>query len=108
MQKKNHDNCRMETSLLLADMGDMGHPGGIRTRGGELSLQEIRDEHRRLADGPTAHAIPMQRAQVVLAHQASDAMLTTGFSRLSQIEEDAGSAIDAVTRDKRRANESKQ
>ncbi len=50
----------------------------------------------------------MQRAQIVFAHQPRDAMLAAGLSRFTQIEEDARRAIDAVTRDERRANQSKQ
>ena len=73
-----------------------------------MPLQKIRDQERRLADSRAPNAIPMQRAQIVLAHQPSDTMLTAGFSGLSQIEEDAGSAINAMARDERCANQSKE
>jgi len=103
-----HDDREVEPALPRADVGDIGDPGGVWPRGGELPLQEIRDEERWLAGRPAPNPIPMQRAQVVLAHQASDTMLTAGFPRLSQIEKDAGSAINAVTRDERCANQSKE
>ena len=103
-----HDDGEVQPALPRPNIGDIGHPRGVWPRGSELPLQEIRDEERRLADSPAPNAIPMQRAHIVLAHQASDTMLTAGFSRLSQIEEDAGSAINAMARDERCANQSKQ
>ena len=45
---------------------------------------------------------------MVLAHEACDAMLTASLSRLTQVEEDAGSAKDAVTRDEGRADQAQQ
>jgi hypothetical protein len=50
----------------------------------------------------------MEGAQIRLAHQPPDAVLAAGLSRLTQIEEDAGGAVDAVTRDERRPNQTKQ
>jgi hypothetical protein len=50
----------------------------------------------------------MPCAQVVFAYQASDTMFAAGFSRLSQIKEHAGSAINTMTRDERCANQSKE
>ena len=49
-------------------------------------------------------AISGQRYQ----HQAGDAMLATGLSRLTQVQKDAGRAVDALTRDERRPNQAKQ
>ena len=45
---------------------------------------------------------------MALAHKACDAMLTAGLSRLTQVEEDAGSAIDAVTCDEGRTDQAQQ
>ena len=103
-----HDDGQVEPALPRPNVGDIGHPGLVWPRHGELSLQEIRDQDRRLADRPAPRAIAMQRAQIGLAHQPRDAMLAAGLSGFTQIEEDARSAVDAVTRDERRANQAKQ
>ena len=103
-----HDDGQVEPALPRADVGDVGDPGGVWPRGGELSLQEIRDQHRGLADGPASRPIAMQRAKIGLAHQPRDAMLAAGLARFTQIEEHARSAVDAMARDERCANQAKQ
>src|SRR5262245_65767803 len=50
----------------------------------------------------------MKRTQVGFPHQPRDAMLATCLSCLTQIEEDAGSAVDTVARHKRGSNQAKQ
>src|SRR6516165_3845945 len=50
----------------------------------------------------------MERAQIGFAHQPCDTMLTASLSRLTQIEEHSRSAVDAMTGDERRANQSNQ
>jgi hypothetical protein len=44
--------------------------------------------------------IPVERAQIVFAHQPCNAMLAAGLAGFTQIEEHADGAIDAVTRDR--------
>ena len=103
-----HDDGQVEPALPRPNVGDVGHPGLVWPRRGELPLQEIRDQDRRLADRPAPRAIAVQRAQIGFAHQPRDAMLAAGLAGFTQIEEDARGAVDAVTRDERRANQAKQ
>ena len=75
-----HNDGQVEPALPRPNVGDVGHPGRVGPRGGELSLQEIRDQDRWLTDCPTPRAIPMQRTQIGFAHQPSDAMLAAALS----------------------------
>ena len=68
--------------------------------------QEVRLQ--RLSTCSMAPFATVQRAQIGLAHQASDAMPAAGLSGFTQIEEHARGAVDAMTRNERRANQSKQ
>ena len=59
-----HDDGQAEPALPRANVGDIGHPSRVWPRGGELPLQEIRDEDRRFTEGPAPHTIPVQRAEM--------------------------------------------
>ena len=50
----------------------------------------------------------MQGAQLTLAHQARDAVLTAGLAGLPQVQEDARGAVDALTRRERRTDQAEQ
>lgn len=73
----------IEPTLPCPDVRDVGDPSRVRPRHGELPVEEIGDQHGRLANGPASGAIAVQGAQVVLAHKPLDAMLTAGFSRVA-------------------------
>jgi len=103
-----HDDGEVEPALPGADVGDIRHPCRVGPRGGELSLQQIRDEDGGFADGPAPRAIAMQCAKIGLTHQPRDAMLAAGLSRFTQIQEDPRGAIDAMARDERRSDQTKQ
>ena len=75
---------------------------------GELPLQEIRDQDGGFTDRPAPRAIAMKGAQAVLAHEARDAMLAAGLSGLTQVQEDARRAVDPLTRDERRPDQTQQ
>src|SRR5690606_15776806 len=77
------------------------HPRGVGLRGGELSLQEVRDQDGRLADGPATDAIAVQGTQVRLTHQTGNAVFAAGLAGFTQVEENARRAIDPVARDER-------
>ena len=77
-----HDDGQIQPALPRPDVGDVGHPGLVGRRGGELSLQEIRDQDRRLTDRSAPRAIAVQRAKTGFAHEPRDAMLAAGLSRL--------------------------
>src|SRR4051812_14424012 len=91
-----HDDGEIEPALPRPNIGDIRHPGCVRPRDGETPLQQVGDQDGGFADRPAPDAIAMERPQIVLAHEACDAMLAAGLSRLAQVEEDPGSAIDAV------------
>src|SRR5678815_3174066 len=99
---------RVEPALPATDIGDISHPGGVWPRGGELALQQIRDEDGGFAGGPAPRAIAMQCAKTGLTHQPRDAMLATSLSRFTQIEEDSWGAVDAMARHERRPDQTKQ
>ena len=48
-----------------------GHPGGVRSRGRESPLQEIRDQDRRLTNRPAPDSIPFCLLQVSPASRKS-------------------------------------
>jgi hypothetical protein len=100
-----HDDSQVDPALLGPNIGDVGHPGLVGLRGGELPLQQIRDQNRWLASGPAARAIPMQLAETGFAHQPRDAMFAARLAGFTQIKEDARSTVDAVTRDDRRPDQ---
>jgi hypothetical protein len=50
----------------------------------------------------------VQRAQIGLAHQASDAVLAPRLSGFAEIEEDARRAVNPVTGHERHANQAEQ
>jgi hypothetical protein len=60
-------------------------PGLVGLNHRELALQEIGKQDGGLADRPAPYSITMERAQVVLAHQARHAMLAAGFAWLTKI-----------------------
>lgn len=100
-----HDDGQVQPALPSPNVGDVGHPRGVWPRGGELSLQEIRDKDRGLANGPAPHAITVQGTQIGVAHQPRNAVLAASLASLTQVEEDARGTIDAVARDERRPNQ---
>ena len=72
------------------DLAGTGHDAGLGRASPatseckcELPLQEVRDQDGGLADRPAAGAIAVQGAQLTLAHQARDAVLTTGLAGLA-------------------------
>ena len=98
----------IEPALPCPDVRDVGDPSRVWPRHGELPLEDIGDQGRRLANVLAPGAIAVQGAQVVLAHQPLDAMLAAGFSRFAQIEKDARRALDPVARSKRRPDQPQQ
>ena len=50
----------------------------------------------------------MQRTKIGVTHQPRHAMLTAGFSRFTEIDENTRRAINAVTRHERRANQAEE
>jgi hypothetical protein len=50
----------------------------------------------------------MKGTQAVLAHEARDAMLAARLSGLTQVQEDAGRAVDPLTRDEGRPDQTQQ
>jgi hypothetical protein len=103
-----HDDGEVEPALPRPNVGDIRHPGRVRPRDGETPLQQVGDQDRGFVDRPAPDAIAMKRPQMVLAHEPSDEVLTARLSRLTQVEENAGSAIDAVTGDEGGADETEQ
>src|SRR5690606_24840692 len=92
---------QVKPALPRADIGDVRHPRVVGLRGGELSLQEVRDQDGRLADGPATDAIAVQGTQVRLTHQTGNAVFAAGLAGFTQVEENARRAIDPVARDER-------
>jgi hypothetical protein len=60
------------------------------------------------ADGPPPRSIAVKRAQIVLPHQPSDAMLAAGLACLTQVQEDPRRAVDPLPRSEGRANQPQQ
>jgi hypothetical protein len=73
--------------------GCSSRPGAARESHGSrdrvVALQQIGNQHRRLADDHSPNAKAMQRPELVLAHQARDAVLAARLARFSEIEEHA-------------------
>jgi hypothetical protein len=103
-----HDHRKVQPSLPGSNEGDVRHPTGVGTRHGELALQEIGDQDRRLADRPSTGAIAVPRAHVIHTHQSSHAMLAAGLSGLAKIEEHARRTVDAVAGRERPTDQTKQ
>jgi hypothetical protein len=99
-----HHHGQVQPALPCPNVRDVRDPRLVSTGHGELPLQEIRDQHGRLADRPPSRAIAMQGAQVIHAHQPGDAMLAAGLARLPKVQKDAG----ALTRGERRADQRKE
>ena len=93
---------RMASLMVLLD------PRLVWTRHGELPLEEVGDQHGRFPDRPAPRAIAMKRPQIVLAHQPRDTMLAASLSCLTQVQEHARGAVDALTRDERRTDQAEQ
>jgi hypothetical protein len=74
----------------------------------ELSLQQIRNWHHGLAHSDPPRSIAMLGAKSVLAHQPFKSMLAAGLASLSQIQNHARCAMDAVIFNKGRANHAQQ
>ena len=57
--------------------------GHVALRRRELALEEVRCQHRRLADLPAACPIAAQRPEAILSHLAGDPMLAARLAGLA-------------------------
>jgi len=56
----------------------------------------------------TSGPVAVQGTQAVLAHQAFDSMLATGFAGFAEIEKNTRSPVDAMTGDEGRADQAQK
>lgn len=103
-----HDHREIEPAFPRPKVRDVSDPHPVWARDRELALQQIRNQDGRLADGPTPGAIPVQGTQPVLPHEAGHPVLAAGLARLSEIQEHAWCAVDALARDERRSDQPQQ
>jgi hypothetical protein len=100
------DDGEVEPPLPRPDVRDVRRPGRVALRRRELALEQVRSQHRRLADLPAARAIAVQRPQPVFSHQAGHTMHTTRLARLAEVEEHARRPVDALACLEGRADQS--
>jgi hypothetical protein len=80
----------------------------VRVNERKLSLQQIRDQHRRLPNGPPPRAIAMEGPALGLAHQPRHAVLAACLPGLAQVEEHPRCSVDALAGRVRRPDEMEQ
>jgi hypothetical protein len=105
---KIHDHSQIQPPLPSTNVGNICDPNAIRFSHGELPLEHIWNQHRRLANSNPSCSIAVQRAQAILAHQAFDSVFTTSLASLTQIQKRARRTIDTVAGDKGSTNQSQQ
>jgi hypothetical protein len=105
---KVHDDGQIQPTLPGADIGYIRDPDTIGRGHGKLSFEQIRNQHRWLAYRDMPRLITVQGAKTILSHEALDTVVTAGFASLSQIQKHARCTVDAVTGDKRGANQAQK
>ncbi len=85
-----HDDGQVEPALPRPNVGHIRDPRLVSTRHRELPLQESGNQDGGLANRPAPCAIAVQGAQLTLAHQARDAVLTAGLAGLPQVRKTRG------------------
>lgn len=103
-----HDHSEVEPALPSPDVGNIRDPGTIWLGYGELALKKVRDQHRWFADRDAPSPITVKSAQSILSHEPFDSVLAAGFPSLSQVQEHAWRAVDAVAGNKRCPNQAEQ
>ena len=108
-EQAREQNSQVEPALPRADvrMSVISVTQAVFNPGCELPLQEIRDEDRRLTNGPAPDAIATPRAQLASRISRATRCLVEQSLPFTQIEKHARCAVDAMICDERRANQSK-
>ena len=65
-----HDDGQIQLALPGPNVGDIGDPGRVGARGGELSLEEIGNQDRLLAHSPAPHASYVSRCVLMNSYTA--------------------------------------